>query len=418
MSSISERLKALGVSLGTENVRQAVRGRAVPIHEVVAGETRDTPFGEAFVIDQFFPTEHVHGTSTLRFPPTLDKVAAWARDARLAAVEPGGFLFLDTETTGLAGGSGTYAFLVGVGRFEEGGFRQMQFFLRDPIEEPAMLSALESFAAPADALVTFNGKAFDIPLMTARYLTNAAPPPFGGLPHLDLLHLARRLWREMLPSRTLGDLETQVLGILRTGEDIPGFMIPQLYIEYLRSGDARPLAGVFYHNSMDVLSMAALLEHMARLLAAPLEAVSIHHTELYAIGRLFADLGFADEAIQIFENTMSYSLDADTQFRLVENLACLHRRRGDYSAALELWQGAASDGHVYAHVEIAKYYEHRAGEVGEALRYTRTALEIISATDISRFERLHWQPLLEHRLSRLERKLARNGTGGESELED
>lgn len=408
MSSIADRLKALGVSLGTEDLRKPVRGKAVPIQEVVAGETRDTAFGEAFVIDQFFPSEHLHGPAPLRFPPTLDKVAAWARDARLAAVEPGGFLFLDTETTGLAGGSGTYAFLVGVGRFEEGGFRQMQFFLRDPIEEPAMLSALESFAAPADALVTFNGKAFDILLLAARYLTNAAPPPFGGLPHLDLLHLARRLWREMLPSRTLGDLETQVLGLARTSEDIPGFMIPQLYIDYLRSGDARPLAGVFYHNSMDVLSMAALLDHMARLLAAPLEATTAHHSELYAIGRLFADLGFADEAIRVFESTLNYELDGDTQFRLMENLACLHRRRGDYSAALQLWEAAAQDGRVYAYVEIAKYYEHRAGELEQALQYTQTAIEIISTSDAPRFERLHWEPLLEHRLGRLKRKLARD----------
>jgi tetratricopeptide (TPR) repeat protein len=158
---------------------------------------------------------------------------------------------------------------------------------------------------------------------------------------------------------------------------------------------------------MDVLSMAALLEHMARLLAAPLKAEKAHYSELYAIGRLFADLGFADEAIQVFENTLETKLDADTQFHLVENLACLHRRRGDYSAALELWESAASDGHVYAHVEIAKYYEHRSGKLDKALEYTRSAIEIITSQDAPRFERLHWQPLLEHRLNRLERKMAR-----------
>ena len=411
MPSISDRLKALGVDLGGESLKPAKRSKRVPIEEVVDGELQSTPFGDAFVVDQLFSPDYVHGSKPLRFPPALDKVAAWARDARIAAIEPSGFLFLDTETTGLASGSGTFAFLVGGGRFEEGGFRHLQFFLRDPIEEPALLSALEAFAAPCDALVTFNGKAFDLPLLTARYLTNAAPSPFDDWPHLDLLHLARRLWRERLPSRTLGDLEHEILSLPRSSEDIPGFMIPEMYIEYLRTGDARPLAGIFYHNQMDVLSMAALLEHMARLLEAPLEGRAEHHSELYAIGRLYADLGFAEEAIQVFRSTMAYDLDGDTRYRLVENLAWLHRRRGEYEQALELWEGATKEGHVYAHIEIAKYYEHRVKEYGRAVSYTQAAMKLIKKRSTARFERLHWQPLLEHRLQRLKRRLANQNAG-------
>lgn len=408
MASIADRLKALGVSVGTTSLPASQRVKPTPIQDVVDGETWPTDFGDAFVVDQTYPLDFQHGQGPLRFPPVLDKVAAWARDARLAGIEPGGFLFLDTETTGLASGSGTFAFLVGAGRFEEDGFRQVQFFLRDPAEEPAMLAALERFAAPCDALVTFNGKSFDIPLLTARYLTNAAPAPFGDMPHLDLLHLARRLWRDRLPSRTLGDLERDILGIQRGSEDIPGYLIPQMYMDYLHSEDARPMAGIFYHNEVDVLSMASLLERMALMLEAPLEGPAEHHTELYAIGRLFADLGFADEAIEVFRSTMAQELPADAQFQLVENLACLHRRRGEYEQALELWEAAASDGHVYAHVEIAKYYEHKVGEYSRALQYTQTALTLVKKKQTPRFERLHWEPLLEHRLQRLARRLENN----------
>lgn len=405
MTSIADRLKALGVNVGASELPKAKRVQAVPIQEVMAGDTQDTPFGEAFVVDQLFAADYQHGPAPLRFPPGLDKVAAWARDARLAGVEPEGFLFLDTETTGLASGGGTFAFLVGVGRFEEGGFRQRQFFLRDPIEEPAMLAALEAFAAPSDALVTFNGKSFDIPLLTARYLTNAAPAPFGDLPHLDLLHLARRLWRELLPSRALGDLEREILGVERSSEDIPGYLIPQMYMDYLQTGDARPMTGIFYHNQVDVLSMASLLERMALMLESPREGPAEHHAELYAIGRLYADLGFAEEAIQVFRDTMAHELPPETKYQLVENLACLHRRRGEYEQALELWEAAANDGHVYAHVEIAKYYEHKEGEYSRALEYTQTALKLVKQKQTPRYEKLHWQPLLEHRLQRLERRL-------------
>ena len=161
MASISERLKSLGVNLGGGALTQSRKSAKHPIESLIEGQTQDTPFGDAFVVDEFFPRDHLHGETTLRFPQLLDRVAAYAKDSRLTAIDAEGFLFLDTETTGLAGGTGTYAFLVGVGRFEQGGFRQQQFFLRDPIEEPALLSALESFALPASAIVSFNGKSFD-----------------------------------------------------------------------------------------------------------------------------------------------------------------------------------------------------------------------------------------------------------------
>lgn len=408
MVTLSERLKALGVQVDGQNLPKP-KGRPHSIKEIVPGESQETPFGEAYVVNQFFPSDYLHGKNPLAFPKSLDRLAAWARDARIAALKPGNFLFLDTETSGLTTGSGTYAFLVGLGRFEDGGFRQIQFFLRDPIEEPAMISALEQIAAPAEALVTFNGKSFDIPLLKARYLTNAAPQPFGPLLHVDLLHLARRLWRDMLPSRALGDLEVMVLGVTRSEQEIPGWMIPQIYMDYLFTGDARPLASVFYHNSMDVLSMASLLEHLADKLADPMEK-SEHHSERYAIGRLLADIGFAEEAIEIFESTLALKLPADVQFQLVENLACLFRQRGNYESALLLWEQAAADGHVYAHVEIAKYYEHKASNPNQALVYTMAAIEVIKKRNTPVFERVHWEPLLAYRRERLERKVNRRAT--------
>lgn len=405
MSTLSDRLKALGVQLGTKNLAPRPARQEHPIEGLVDGRVLDTDFGEAFIVERFLPADELHGSAPLRFPASIEKLAAWAADTRLALVPPERYLFLDIECTGLFG-SGTLAFLVGVGRFELGGFRQTQYFLREPIEENAMLEALNGMVSANDALVTFNGKSFDLPLLRGRYLSNSTPQPFGGLPHVDLLHLARRLWRDLLPSRALGDLEVQLLGVRRSQADIPGWMIPQMYMDYLHTGDARPLAGVFYHNSMDVLSMASLLDHMAAKLASPHKAGVVHHSELYAIGRLYADLGFAEEAIAIFQSTLSLQLPKETQYQLVENLACLFRRRGDYESALQLWEQAAADGYVYAHVEIAKYYEHHAGDFSLALRYTRTAIEVIEKAKTPTFERVHWQPLLAHRLARLERKLA------------
>ncbi len=405
MVTLSDRLKALGLQIGTSDLRPKPPRDEHPIESVVGGRLQETEFGPAFIVERFIPADELYGEAPLRFPTMMEKLAAWGADTRLALLSPERFVFLDTETTGVWG-SGTMAFLVGLGRFEAGGFLQTQYFLREPIEERAMLEALNRQIGSQDALVTFNGKSFDLPLLKSRYLTNAFPHPFNSLPHLDLLHLARRLWRDLLPSRALGDLEVNLLKVYRTQQDIPGWMIPQMYIDYLHTGDARPLASVFYHNSMDVLSMAALLSHLAAKLAAPLEEFE-HHSELYAIGRLYADTGFAEEAIGVFQSTLSMELPADTRYRLVENLACLFRRRGDYEAALQLWEQAATDGHVYAHVEIAKYYEHRTGDYTVAIQYTQRAIKLVEKRKTPELERLHWQPLLTHRLARLERKAAR-----------
>ena len=266
-----------------------------------------------------------------------------------------------------------------------------------------MLASLERFAAPADALVTFNGKSFDIPLLTTRFLTNAAPSPFTGMAHVDLLHMARRLWREVLVSRTLGNLEEALLGVQRTSEDTPGWMIPQMYVDYLRSGDARPMGGIFYHNALDIRSMVTLLGLISDKLEQPYNEQA-PHAEMFAIARLFADLGFPEEAIELYAQLLELRPEREIKSRLVENLAWLHRRKEDFDAALTLWETAAEEGEVYAHVEIAKYYEHRSGDFSQAISYSEQAMKIVSSSRASRFERLHWEPLLEHRLQRLQRK--------------
>lgn len=405
MSSLSDRLKALGVQLGAGELKPK-RSAGFGIEQVVPGESRATDFGPAYVVEHFLPADQPYGNAPLRFPANREKLAAWSQDSRVAFFPAENFLFIDTETTGMWG-SGTLAFLVGFGRFVDGGFQQTQLFLREPIEERALLDLLQNKVGSQDVLVSFNGKSFDIPLLRGRYLSNGLQHPFASLAHVDLLHLARRLWRELLPSRALGDLEVSLLGVLRDErDDAPGWMVPQLYMDYLHTGDARPLAKVFYHNQMDVLSLAALLEHLANKLAAPL-AASDQHSELHAIGRLYADTGFADEAIDVFQNTLQMDLPAESKRRLQENLATLFRRRGDYEAALQVWEEAANEGYVYAHVEIAKYYEHRSGDLHLALQYTQHALVLLSKPNQPRGEQDYWQPRLTHRQARLERKLAR-----------
>ena len=419
-TSLSDKLKSLGVRIGARHLPPPQPRYPYPIERVVPGRFRETPYGQVYVVEKRYPLEHRHGCATLRIAAPLGVIAEWAGEPCLAEIGEAlarmdeglrpSLAFLDTETTGLSGGTGTYAFLVGVGRYEGDGFYLAQFFMRDPIEEPALLAALREFLQPCQALVTFNGKGFDVPLLNTRYITNGEQSPLASMAHLDLLPLARRLWRARLPSRALGYLEEHILGLVRTQEDVPSWVIPSLYFGYLRSGDARSMKGVFYHNAMDVLSLAALLSYVTKLLDDPLRGVA-HGLDLVAMGRMFENLGRLEEAAQLYERGLEHDLPEEMYWKTVQWLSFAQKRRGSLSAAVALWRQAAGRGHIYAHVELAKFYEHRQRDYGEAARWTHAALALVNAPDFPPHERRRWQADLKYRLARLHRKLGVSGCG-------
>jgi uncharacterized protein len=414
MPSLSDKLKLLGVKVGAADLPKAEPIHRYEIETVVSGTYRPTPMGEAFVASQTFAAEYRHGQASILPEVPFRALAAWAREPRFMELPLESYAFLDTETSGLAGGTGTYAFLVGVGRFLEGEFHLEQFFMRDPAEEASMLESLAEFLAPMQALVTFNGKAFDAPLLLTRYSLHSIPSPFADFAQLDLLPLARSLWRDRLPSRALKYLEENVLAAPRTSEEVPGYEIPYLYFDYLRTGDARPLKGVFYHNAMDVVAMAALLSHVNALLEDPFGEMIEHGLDVVALGKLFENLGEWEMAARLFERGLEMDLPETDFWLAVQRLSHLQKRRGDMETAIGLWERAAGQGHVYAHVELAKYHEHHRHDYAEAMKWTHTALELVSTLDIPRYIYNHWMDELTHRLERLEGKIQKySGLGRE-----
>jgi len=404
--SLADKLKSLGVKVGPEDLQSSVQEPKmdVSIQSVVEGSFISTRRGEVFVSEQTYPPAYRHGLTPLRTSVPLLTMGQWARDTQLAHLPIETLAFLDTETSGLSGGTGTYAFLVGVGRFIGESFHLAQFFMRDPSEEPALLEGLMDFLAPCSGLVTFNGKAFDAPLLVTRYLLHSIPVPFKEFSHLDLLPLARRLWRDRLPSRALKYLEENILIAPRSIEEVPGYEIPYLYFDYLRTGNAGPLKGVFYHNAMDVVALAALMNHMATVLHEPLSGKVEHGLDFIAMAKLFEDLNRWEDAARLYERGLEIGLSETDFGSAVQRLSALQRRRGDIEAAVILWKEAAAKGYVYAHVELAKYYEHHQRDYSEALKWTEQAEQLVILQDIPRFEYRHWMEELEHRRIRLEEK--------------
>ncbi len=266
--------------------------------------------------------------------------------------------------------------------------------------------------------MTFNGKAFDAPLINTRFITHGLRSPLHDLAHLDLLHLARRLWRNRLPSRTLPNLEAHILGALRTEQDIPGWLIPQVYFDFLRSGDPEPLKQVLYHNAMDVVSLSALLDHIAALLNDPISLGGEYAIDLIALARLFEDLGDLDRANSLYlhglqhEDTQNERTPVLVLLQALQRLASIHKRNNELEAAIQLWTQAADYHLLEAHIELAKCYEHQIKDLHQALYWTETAIaEFDSSAELIGFsnasQRRKFQVDLTRRQQRLVQKLAR-----------
>lgn len=368
------------------------------------GIIQQTADGDCFILDNIYPLTHQHGADKLDSWQTLDwgATAVFTQDRRFHEVALQDCLFVDTETTGLAG-AGTIAFMVGVAFLEGDAVVVRQYFLRDHGDEPAMLLLLEELLAEKKALVTFNGRTFDLPLLDRRFLMNRLRTDLLGKPHIDLLMPARRLWRNRFGSVALGELERKLLGVRRTHADVPGFAIPGLYHDYVRTGDARQMARVFYHNEIDMLSMVTLLPRVIRQFAHA--ADSDHALDLFSLGRWQGQMGLLAEAEQNLRRAIGGELSLAHYHKALHELAGLLKRADRRPEALPLWQqiAATTFDDVSAHLELAMHYEWQEKEMATAIRWTEQALQLAKGAGVNgRLLRAE----LEHRLARLQGKVA------------
>ena len=375
--SLSEKLRRMGVQIGVQKPLETSRQARKPIETVVPGREYQTNFGSLFSLGHSYPQDYLHGRQPVLPQHSIYGLARWSRIPELEQKNLDQFIFLDTETTGLSGGTGTMAFMVGVARFREESLAMEQFFLRSPAEEAALLAGLEEFCDGMAAVVTYNGKAFDIPILNTRYILQGFTSPFEDLPHLDLLHLTRRIWRARLEQCNLANIERQILQLQRDGDEVPGYLVPEYYAQYLRDGNAEPLRGIFYHNEQDVLSLAALFALFADMLEAPTAWETSSSQDLTALGRLLEHMGEVDGAVSLYQKGAQAAESARTKLEPLLAQAKLHKRHGEYNRALPLWEQAAADGSLYALEELAKYYEHSTRQLEKALAYTNQALSLL-----------------------------------------
>jgi hypothetical protein len=381
-----------------------------------------TPFGPVAVIDRQFDAGWHLGAVRVEECDVVSPEALSALTGRPVSprVTPrAGPVFLDLETTGLSGGAGTVAFLVGCGYFEHGAFRTRQFFLDGYAAERALLHAVAEFLGDAPFIVTYNGRTFDVPVMEMRWQFHRIEAPIGELPHVDMLPPARRLWREADDggerSCRLVALEEALLGYVRTG-DVPGWEIPQRYFHFVRHGDASPLEPVLLHNRLDLVSLAAITARAQRLFELGPE-IARDAAECVALGRLYRRCRRGAQARDCFRQAAArwdavHSVREDALYEL----ATLLRRERRFNEAAAVWRELLALGHGRSRAgrdaihALAVHHEHREKDLRTARVLAMRALQA---------ERDPGQrDAVRHRLARLDRKLAGLGVGPPTLLEE
>ena len=387
------------------------RTGADTIADVLGGEWHDASGYRFLTIDRTYRPGHRHGHIAIAdaLPPHQ---GCWPELSLLAgAACDGRALFVDLETTGLAGGAGTYAFLVGCAWFDGGVLRVRQFFLSNFAAERALLEAVRELACRSAVLVTYNGKTFDLPLIETRLLLHRIETPFAGMPHVDMLHPARRMWRPAAEGIDgggcrLSHLEQWLCGHVREG-DVPGFEIPSRYFQYVRSGDATPLEGVLEHNRLDLISLALVTARAAQLVEGGAPAVRTAR-EALGLGRLYERGGVVDRARACFARAAGLTsdpLDADIETRAeaLRAYAVVSRRERRHADAAHAWQQIIALRRCPSHIAreaaeaLAIHHEHRLRDPRTARGFAIASLQLHESAARTR--------ALKHRLARLDRKL-------------
>jgi uncharacterized protein YprB with RNaseH-like and TPR domain len=400
------------------------------VADELGGRPLATAFGRAVVVDRRYESDRVHGDIRIGDCEFDDGECLRLLDDALAPPDGAGskILFVDLETTGLSGGAGTIAFLVGCAWFDLGALQVRQFLLTSYAAERALLAAVAECFDEAALLVTYNGKTFDVPVMETRWLFHRMEMPLDGVRHFDMLHPARRLWRERADGASAGGdgdgdagcrlatLERVLFGVRRAG-DVPGMEIPSRYFRFLRSGNAAPLEPVLEHNRLDLVSLAAVTAHAARLVAQGSDACR-DSVEALALGRVYERAGAGDRAIACYARAAGDRHAAiEVRGEALYRMGLRHRRERRFAEAASVWRelwdldGGSRPLMVelrrFAAEALAIHHEHRARDLESARGLARLALEEADAGN------LHVKAqATRHRLSRLDRKLARKSERG------
>ena len=369
------------------------------IEEILSGKFIKTPFGQSFVRENFFPNDYMCGDTLLSqiFKSSTHKLSHLVGDKRISEIDIRKTVFLDTETTGLSGGAGTFIFLIGLGYFTENQFCVRQYFMRDYDEEQALLSALNELLLKFESVITYNGKSFDLPLMETRFIMSGMEMNLKNPAHLDLLYPVRRLWKRRLENCSLSTVEREILGVYREN-DVPGYLVPEIYFRYLRTGDARDIKGVFEHNLQDILSLVVLTAKINDFFREPLNN-NFYPLDIFSLGKIYDKRKEYIKSSFYYNEALKCNLPEEEFLETLKLISFVYKRQEKWEEAEKVWKETINKSRefiYYPYEELAKYYEHHLKDYKKAEEVVDEALGMV--------ENVFLREKLEHRLNRIKHK--------------
>jgi uncharacterized protein YprB with RNaseH-like and TPR domain len=391
----------LGVYFGSKDLIDFKPRDKININNL-PGVRKTNSFGEFFFVEHEFSPNYQHGA--IPFEKFFNSKTVYSTPESDNPFNLNKCIFLDTETTGLSTTGGTFAFMVGVGWFENDHFLLRQYFLTHPDQEEAMLLDLENIISFHENIVSYNGISFDIPILKFRYKYHRIPTTIPRKKQIDLLKYARMLFRYQFEDRSLRSIESKVLRFQRAEQEIPGYLAPIIYQDFLKTGNIQDITGVFYHNEMDVVSLAALISIVNEVSDENERHFFTYDTLHYSLARQFDKNRNYSKAIDYYLRALEQpKLPNVIRVTTLLSLANLYKKTEQLDKAMPVWQNAAALGSIEALIEMAKVLEHKQKEYKLAMDCCKKVLFLLN-NDVNSIKRVLLTETIEYRMDRLKAK--------------
>ena len=404
MDNLLTKLKSLGMIIPPSEIINKQKPQVFPLNALYDGNWHINNAGKVFTMKKTIPFGTSHGiikfSEDLLIDPILDLSGLTLQND----MHLGDIIFLDIETTSLSIGAGSFAFLVGLCYFSSKGITTNLLFIEKPNDEGALLAFLDDKLSQYSIISTYNGKSFDIPLLKNRYIMHRLQFSALSKHHLDLLYLARKIWKMRLKTCILSEIEREILKFTRSDDEIPGWLIPQVYFDYLDHKSPETLEGVFYHNKIDVISLAALFQYINQFITNHNNMNGVEGTDLASIARIYQQQDKLELSSSYYQIGIKKGFGTENSAFIHRNFGLVNKKQGKWDEAVFEWQLAAEIKDYISCIELAKYFEHKEKSYSQALEWTYQAMEIIDQEHINnKKEKLRLK--MEYRKQRLIRKM-------------
>jgi len=363
--------------------------------------------GRVFIMKDIIPFANYHGVVQFDRKFSIEPIFELSGNIPKSDIQIGNIIFLDIETTSLSIGAGSFAFLIGLCYYSLGGITTELLLIEKPNDEGTLLALLDEKLSSFSAICTYNGKSFDIPLLRNRFIMHKMRFSSLSIHHIDLLFITRRIWKMRLKTCKLSEIEKVILKFKRSDDEIPGWLIPQIYFDYLDQQSPALLKGVFYHNRIDVLSLAALFQYINQIILNKGKIDGVEGKDLASIARIYQKQGKLELSSSYYKSGIKKGFSNKSATVIHRNFGLLYKKTGKWEKAINQWKRAAEFKDYISCIELAKYFEHIVRSYSRALNWTQKALEIINEESNEGLKE-KIKKKLEHRQQRLCRKINRN----------